>query len=116
MKWYFIFRSNISDLPLAENGKYVGKLLFCLLFVFLIFTQLSAQNIQIRGTVKDVSGLPVAGANIVVKGTTQGTVSDVDGNFSVGAENGSVLVISFIGYQPKEVKISGQKPLVITLQ
>ena len=76
MKWYFIFRSNISDLPLAENGKYVGKLLFCLLFVFLISTQLSAQNIQIRGTVKDVSGLPVAGANIVVKGTTQGTVSD----------------------------------------
>ena len=116
MKWNFIFRSNISDLPLAENGKYVGKLLFCLLFVFLISTQLSAQNIQIQGTVKDVSGLPVAGANIVVKGTTQGTVSDVNGYFSVGAENGSILVISFIGYQPKEVKISGQKPLVITLQ
>ena len=61
-----------------------------------------AQQI-IRGTVKDVQGEPIPGANVVEKGTTNGTVTDVDGRFSIQLDNAqSVLVVSFIGYTTQE--------------
>ena len=58
-----------------------------------------AQQIAIKGLVKDNTGEPVIGANVVVKGTTNGTITDFDGNFQLTANKGDVIVISFIGYQ-----------------
>lgn len=63
-----------------------------------------AQVVQIKGQVTDKSGEPIIGANIVQKGTNNGVISDIDGNFSLNAEKGETLIISFIGYQTKEVK------------
>lgn len=63
-----------------------------------------AQNITVKGHVKDATGLEVIGANIVEKGnTSNGTITDLDGNFTLSVPKGATLTISFIGYQTQEV-------------
>ena len=63
---------------------------------------------KITGTVVDASG-PVIGASVVVKGTSNGVATDFDGNFTLNANPGQTLVISYIGYLNKEVKISANQ-------
>ena len=65
------------------------------------------QVIHVKGQVVDSTGEPVIGANIVVKGTNTGVISDIDGNFAIDAPKNSVLLISFIGYKSQEVKVTG---------
>ena len=62
------------------------------------------QNQAITGKVTDAKGEPVIGANVIEKGTTNGTTTDIDGLFSLNAKQGSTLVISYIGYVSQEVK------------
>ena len=88
--------------------------ILCLLLLFP--TLAFAQKFTISGQVKDTQGEPVIGANVIIKGTTNGTITDLDGMFSIpDVEQSSVLEISFIGYTPQLVKISDNKPLIITL-
>ena len=75
---------------------------------------ISQQQKSLKGTVNDDFG-PVAGASIVVKGTTNGTVTDMDGNFVLDVKAGDVIQISFIGYLTQEIKYTGQSTLKITL-
>ncbi|WP_158828595.1 SusC/RagA family TonB-linked outer membrane protein [Mucilaginibacter lacusdianchii] len=76
----------------------------------------NAADIVIRGIVKDEKGLPIPGASVKVKGALTVTVTDVNGSFSINAPSeSSVLVVSFIGYEPKEVTIGSQKTLAIQL-
>ena len=56
-----------------------------------------AQQMTVKGLVKDTTGEPIIGANVVVKGTTNGTITDFDGNFQLNANKGDIIVISFIG-------------------
>lgn len=78
-------------------------------------TNISQQNGKVTGTVEDDFG-PVAGASVVVKGTTNGTITDMDGKFSLeGVKNGVTIQISFIGYTTKEIKYAGEPSLVIKL-
>ena len=58
----------------------------------------------------------MAGVNIQIKGTTQGTISDINGTYSISAAGDAVLVFSFIGYQSKEIAISGQAVINATLE
>lgn len=74
-----------------------------------------AQPISVKGTVKDQTGEPVIGANVLVKGTTNGMITDVDGRFQLQASKGDVLVISFVGYTPQEVPVS-EKDLMVILK
>lgn len=74
------------------------------------------QNGTIKGKVIDTNGDAVIGANIVEKGTTNGTTTDVDGNFSINASSGSTLVITFIGYIRQEVKADIKRKMEIILQ
>ena len=74
------------------------------------------QNSTIKGKVIDTNGDAVIGANIVEKGTTNGTTTDVDGLFSINARSGSTLVITFIGYVKQEVKANPSKRMEIILQ
>ena len=53
---------------------------------------------KITGTVLDATGMPVIGANVMVKGTTNGTITDMDGKFSLDVEEGATLVVSYIGF------------------
>ena len=73
------------------------------------------QEKTIKGTVVDNYGDPVIGANIVVKGTTVGTITDLDGNFSLDVPANATLVISYIGFHSQEIAYSGQTILNITL-
>lgn len=75
-----------------------------------------AQN-QIKGHVADAAGDPIIGANVTVKGTTTGTITDIDGNFTleVGSTDGT-LVVSFIGYKSVEAKMNGTSPINVILQ
>lgn len=75
--------------------------------------QQQAKNIT--GTIVDVNGDPVIGANIVVKGTSNGTITDIDGNFTIEADSKSVLNISYIGYLTKEVAVGNQQNVRIVL-
>lgn len=80
-----------------------------LMLVLLLATGLTAygQSYQVSGVVKDArSGEGIVGVNVSVKGTSQGTISDVNGNFSVEANGNAVLIFSFIGYQTKEVNVT----------
>lgn len=66
---------------------------------------------RISGVVTDPSGIPIIGANVVIKGTTQGTVTDLDGRYQLEVPEGAVLQISYIGYFTQEVKV-GNRPVV----
>ncbi|AXG71032.1 TonB-dependent receptor SusC [Kordia sp. SMS9] len=63
-------------------------------------------SITVQGTITDDTGLPLPGANVYQKGTYKGTTTDFDGHYKLTAQKGATLVISYIGYETKEVKIS----------
>ncbi|MBS1533234.1 MAG: carboxypeptidase-like regulatory domain-containing protein [Bacteroidetes bacterium] len=69
----------------------------------------------IKGTVTDSKGLPLPGATVKIKGTQTATVTDANGQFSIDASPGAVLVVSFAGYLTKEAAISGNGSLTIQL-
>lgn len=76
---------------------------------------MTQQQKSVKGTVTDATG-PVIGASIIVKGTTNGTVTDFDGNFELPEVNkGDVIQISYIGYQTQEIKYTGQPSLQVKL-
>lgn len=96
---------------------------FCLsLLVSVPETMLAVESVQtvlqqgrtISGKVTDQNGEPIIGANVVVKGTSNGVITDVDGNFELRNASGK-LVVSYIGYQIQEVSISGKSNLLIRL-
>lgn len=70
----------------------------------------------VTGTETDVSGEPIIGANIRIKGTTTGTITDIDGNFSIKAEPQSVIEVSYIGYLTQETVINNQKSIRFLLK
>ncbi len=85
-------------------------------FMLLMSVVAFAQN-QVTGPVADATGEPIIGANVTVKGTTVGTITDIDGNFTleVGSTDGT-LVVSFIGYKSAEAAIKGKSPINVILQ
>lgn len=87
---------------------------FLLWFVgMLLSVQVFAQEIAIKGSVKDQLGESVIGANVIVKGTTNGTITDFDGNFALNAKKGDIIVISFIGYKTQELPVAAIMNVVL---
>lgn len=78
--------------------------------------QVIQQVHKITGTVVDKAGLPVIGANVIVKGTTNGTVTDVEGRFSLEIPENAVLLVSYIGYVEREMQVGDESALSIILQ
>jgi TonB-linked SusC/RagA family outer membrane protein len=92
------------------------KLFVVLSFLFSV-SFLSAQNqITIKGTVTDSGNETVPGASVLVKGTMQGTITDVNGKYTLQASPDAVLVFSFIGYQTREIPVNGQTTMNVQLQ
>lgn len=93
------------------------NLMFKVLLMLVIGCFLSidafAQQITVKGLVKDTAGEPIIGANVVIKGTTNGTITDFDGNFQLNANKGDIIVISFIGYQPQEVQAAASMNIIL---
>ena len=74
-------------------------------------------NITVTGTVVDQTGEPVIGVNVLVKGSTNGTITDIDGKFSLkGVSPNSILTVSYIGYKTETVNLNGKKVLQIILK
>lgn len=73
-------------------------------------------TINIAGKISDLNGFPMAGVNVIVKGTTNGTASDKEGNYTVEADEKDVLIFSFIGYTTVEVAINHQSRIDVVLQ
>lgn len=79
-------------------------------------TGISQQNGKVTGVVEDALG-PVAGASVIIRGTTHGTMTDMDGNFTLdGLKNGDVIQISFIGYITQDIPYTGQASLTVHLE
>lgn len=70
---------------------------------------------QITGTVKDATGAPLPGVNVLIKGTTNGTTTDADGNFAISAKASEILTLSFIGYITEEIVIDNQTAISVTM-
>lgn len=90
------------------------RLMACMIGMLLPLC-LFAQQMTVQGIVKDQSGETVIGASVMVKGTTNGTTSGVDGSFSLNVSLKDTVVVSFIGYKTQETVIKGQKLLQIVL-
>lgn len=88
--------------------------LLCMLMGMLLSANVFAQQITVQGHIKDSNGEPIIGANVIEKNTTNGTITDFDGNFRLMVSPGAILSITYIGYTPQEVK--ADKQLVITLK
>lgn len=90
---------------------------FKVLLIFIVGLLLSAnafaQQMLVKGVVKDTTGEPVIGANVVVKGTTNGTITDFDGNFQLNANKGDIITISFIGYQSQEAQVAASMNILL---
>ena len=111
-----------------RNRKALTALLLCTGFVatqpFSVMAEeivTAVQTVQqqkqsVSGTIKDPAGEPVIGASILEKGTTNGTITDFDGNFTLNVAPGATLVISYIGYKNQEMKVIPGKSLNIILQ
>ena len=91
-----------------------SKLITCLLML-LAGTSLFAQKVTVSGTISDPIG-PVVGASVVEKGTSNGTVTDLDGNFALNVKPGATLVVSSIGYTTQEIPVGSQTQFAIRLQ
>lgn len=99
---------------IAKEFKLNGKFLLVFLAGILMSVQAFSQSITVNGVVKDKTGEAVIGANIVVKGTTNGTITDFDGNFTLQANKGDIIVFSFIGYKSQELPATEQMSVILT--
>ena len=85
--------------------------------VAVISLGVSAQNVTVKGTVKDKTGETVIGASVVEKGnTTNGTITYIDGNYSLNVPSNATLVFSFVGMRPTEVQVKGQTTINVTME
>ncbi len=90
------------------------------LFLTVLFSLVTmsgyAQSKTVTGKIIDSTGEPVIGASVLVKGTTNGVISDIDGNFSIqGVANDAVLQISFVGYKAQDISVAGKTRIDVTL-
>lgn len=90
-----------------------GKLFSCLVLMFLSISMM-AQKVPVSGTVSDQTG-PVIGASVIEKGTTNGTMTDNDGHFTLTVSKGAVIEISSIGYKTQEITVGTQTNFTVTL-
>jgi TonB-linked SusC/RagA family outer membrane protein len=98
-----------------QNSR-LKHLLLMALALIIVPASITAQILNITGSVKDTAdGTPIIGASIVIKGTTNGTLTDVDGKFRISASPGSTLTFSYIGYKNQEVKVTDQTDINILL-
>ncbi len=90
------------------------RMMVCLIGMLLPMC-IFAQQITVQGVVKDQTGETVIGASVMEKGTTNGTITGIDGDFSLNMSPNGTLIVSFVGYKTQEVQVKGQKQLQVVL-
>ena len=86
-----------------------------ILFLLLLPLFSFSQELNIKGTILDELNEPITGANVVIKNTTKGVVSDFEGNFSIAVSKNDILIFSFLGYKSQEITITNQNEITIKL-
>ena len=105
-----------KEKPITKNGmSFCKSVLFILIGLFVSLSAF-AQKITVTGQVKDPSNEGVIGASVIEKGTTNGTMTDMDGKFSLTVSPKATLTITYIGYKSQEIAVKGSIPLNIVLQ
>lgn len=95
---------------------YCFKPLGLLFLLCLIPLWAFSQNITVKGVVKDATGESVIGASVVQKGTSNGIITDIDGNFTLNVPSNSTIVISFVGYKTQEIPVAGKTQINVTMK
>ncbi len=103
--------NNVFMKNLRLKSRRTGLLLLLCLIPLWTF----AQSAMVKGVVKDTGGEPIIGASVLQKGTTNGTITDIDGNFTLQVPQGAVLEVSYIGYKTEEVTVKGSS-IAVTLK
>ena len=102
---------------IQTNKKMKTKFSGILTLLLVLIVQLTfAQEKTISGTVADDTGLPLPGVNIIIQGTSTGTQSDFDGNYSIDAAAGQTLVYSYVGFETQEVAVGASNKMNVTLK
>lgn len=96
-------------------SKSLGKKALLVIGLFLC-TSIGMAQVSVSGNVTDSANVPLPGANVIIKGTAIGAQTDFDGNFSIEASTGDVLVISYIGFATKEITLGNETTISIILQ
>ena len=91
------------NVQLKRNRTFAQSVLFV---VFLLSSTLAFAQNKVTGTVTDKSGEPLAGVNVLEKGTTNGCITDLDGKYSIEVKRGQTLIFTFIGFTKKEVQVN----------
>lgn len=101
-----------------KQSTHSGNILLYVIMSFLFFIPFSAyaQNYQLTGSVLDGNNEPLIGANVIVAGTTNGTVTDIDGNFSLEVSPQAKLEVSYMGYIKQTIPLKGQKTIKVILK
>ena len=89
--------------------------LLLLVLVFLSGMSYAIAQNAVTGTVTDDNGQGIPGANIIIKGTSQGTITDIDGGFSVNASSSDVLIVTYVGYSTVEIPVGSQTNISVSL-
>lgn len=90
--------------------------MFCLAFVLFAFTSALAQHVVKGQIISGSDNAPMIGVAVMEKGTTNGAVTDLDGNYQIKVASDATLTVSFIGYEPQEIAVAGQTVINITLK
>lgn len=101
---------------MRKSKQLLTKRLAFILFTMLMSLNVLAQDIKVQGIVKDETGEAVIGASVMQKGTTNGAVTDIDGNFSLTVPSKATLLVSYIGFTTQEIAVDGRTQLEITLK
>lgn len=118
IKYSYLFRFLLTKNPMRNYLQQFKTLALALTLLLGVSIMANAQNRTITGTVLDASlGDPVPGATVLIKGTTRGVATDLDGKFTLEIQPGDqILVISFVGYLTQEVEIGNQSTFTVNLE
>lgn len=100
---------------MKKRIKWNPRFITSLFIAFMCTLNCMAQNV-IKGSVNDGSGEPLPGVSVAVKGTTSGTITDLDGKFSINARNNDVLIFSYVGMNTQDIKVNNQHFISVTMK
>lgn len=110
MKKHVFFRCKVDKFYSFLRAK-------CFLVVLAILSSIQAFSQQlVTGSIRDVNGEPLVGAAVMVQGTSLGTITDLNGNFSLDASTNATLVFSYVGYKSKTISLNGKSDITVTLE
>lgn len=109
-------KGNFPKLFGVSNSSFLKISLITFLCFTINLTAALAQQKSVSGTVLDTDGISLPGVTVAIKGTTNGTITDIDGKYSLMVNDGETLVVSFVGMTSQEIVFSGQSTIDVTLE